>query len=147
MKSIRREVTYPHPPALVWRALTDPTILAQWLMESTIEPRVGHRFEFRTKPRPGFDGIVRCEVLECDPPRRLVYSWGGGPAKSPSTVAWTLVSTEGGTRLVLEHSGFHGFGGFFMRTLLGSGWGRKLTSPEHLLDALRRLAAESTNGR
>jgi uncharacterized protein YndB with AHSA1/START domain len=144
VRSIRKEVTYPHPPHRVWRALTDPAILATWLMESDIAPRVGHRFRFRTKPRSGFDGIVHCEVLEADPPHRLVYTWGGGPTKErPTVVTWTLAPTDDGrgTRLVLEHSGFHGVAGFLLRSMLGRGWGRKLGEPAHFLAVLDRLAS------
>lgn len=61
--SLRIEKTYPHPRARVWRALVDPELLARWLMPNDFAPRVGHRFTFRTEPGPGFDGIVRCEVL------------------------------------------------------------------------------------
>jgi uncharacterized protein YndB with AHSA1/START domain len=57
---MRRDVilerVYPHPPQAVWKALTDPKALSVWLMENDFQPRVGHRFRFRTKPRPGFDG-------------------------------------------------------------------------------------------
>lgn len=140
MKSITRTAFYPFPPELVWRALTEPEVLASWLMPNDIEPVVGHRFQFRTKPAPGFDGIVHCEVLEADAPRRLVYSWGGGPTKArPTRVEWTLERVEGGTRLVLEHSGFHGMSGYFLRSMLGRGWGHKLTEPQHVLAVLQRL--------
>jgi uncharacterized protein YndB with AHSA1/START domain len=141
VKAIRKEVVYPHPAERVWRALTDPRIVATWLMETDIEPRVGHRFQFRTKPGPGFDGIVHCEVLEADPPRRLVYSWAGGPTKKkPTVVMWTLTPAGTGTRLVLEHSGFHGVAGFLLRAMLGRGWGHKLREPQHFLAVLERLA-------
>jgi uncharacterized protein YndB with AHSA1/START domain len=141
MDGIRREVVYPHPPERVWRALTDPDVLASWLMPNDIDPQVGHRFTFRTKPAPGFDGIVRCEVLEADPPHRLVYTWAGGPTKAkPTTVAWTLSRVEGGTRLTLEHTGFSGLGGFFLKAMLGRGWGHKLREPQHFAAVLARLA-------
>jgi uncharacterized protein YndB with AHSA1/START domain len=140
VKSIRKFAFYPFPPDLVWRALTEPDVLASWLMPNDIKPVVGHRFQFRTKPAPGFDGIVHCEVLEAEAPRRLVYSWGGGPTKGrPTRVEWTLERVEGGTRLVLEHSGFHGVSGYFLRSMLGRGWGHKLTEPQHFLAILRRL--------
>lgn len=142
MKKILKEITYPHPPHRVWRALTDPKILAAWLMESNIEPTVGHQFQFRTKPAPGFDGIVHARVLEADPPRRLVYSWAGGPSKKHKTlVEWTLVPVADGTLLRLEHSGFEGIGGFFLRAMMGGGWGKKLTRPEHFLAELEKIAA------
>lgn len=52
------------PPERVWRALTDPDELEAWLMENDVEPRVGHRFQFRDEPKPGWRGVVDCEVLE-----------------------------------------------------------------------------------
>lgn len=78
--SIRRELVFPQSREDVWRALTDSAALAEWLMPNDFEPRVGHRFTFRTQPNPqaGFDGIVHCEVLECAPPSRLAYTWAGG---------------------------------------------------------------------
>ena len=71
------EVVYPHPVERVWRALTDRAALAEWPMANDFEPRVGHRFQFRTRPAPGFDGIVRCEVVTLEEPRRLAYTWQG----------------------------------------------------------------------
>jgi uncharacterized protein YndB with AHSA1/START domain len=52
-----------------------------------------------------------CEVLEVDAPRRLVYTWAclrKDQTKShpPTTVAWTITPAPGGSRLLLEHSGF-----------------------------------------
>jgi uncharacterized protein YndB with AHSA1/START domain len=116
------ETIYPVPPERVWQALTDSRALAEWLMENDFAPRVGHSFTFRTPPRPGFDGIVRCTVLELDPPRRLAYSWLGGPLKRPTTVTWTLAAVPEGTRLRLEHTGFAGASGFVVSALLGRGW-------------------------
>ena len=56
-EAIRTDSFFPHPPEKVWRALTDPQLLAAWLMPNDFEPRVGHRFTFRTDPVPahGFD--------------------------------------------------------------------------------------------
>jgi uncharacterized protein YndB with AHSA1/START domain len=142
VSSIRREVVYRHPPDRVWRALTDPAVLASWLMPNDIAPRVGHRFTFRTTPAPGFDGVVHCEVLEADPPRRLVYTWAGGPTKKrPTVVTWTLERVDAGTRLTLEHTGFQGIGGWMLRSMLGRGWGHKLREPQHFAAVLDRLAA------
>jgi uncharacterized protein YndB with AHSA1/START domain len=102
------------PPAEVWRALTEPKLLAMWLMENDIKPVVGHRFKFRAKPMGNWDGIVSCEVLEVDEPNKLVYSWKGGDGKNENyghlldtVVTWTLTpSTSGGTKLNLVHYGF-----------------------------------------
>lgn len=123
-RDLHFEATYPHPPQKVWRALTDPAALAQWLMPNDFEPRIGHKFQFRTKPAPGFDGIVNCEVLELDPPKRLVYSWSGGGLDT--RVVWMLDSSPEGTRLRLEHNGFQGLRGWMVSRALDKGWRSKI---------------------
>jgi uncharacterized protein YndB with AHSA1/START domain len=69
-------VSYPHPPQRVWQALTSSEALATWLMPNDFKPVVGHRFTLQARPRPllGFNNIVRCEVIELDPPRRMTWS-------------------------------------------------------------------------
>jgi uncharacterized protein YndB with AHSA1/START domain len=76
-KTIRREILIPQPREQVWRALTDSTALAEWMFPNDFVPRVGHHFTFQVPPNPKarFDGlVVRCEVLECEPPSRLAFS-------------------------------------------------------------------------
>lgn len=128
MRTIIREAEYPYPPERVWRALTDPRALEEWLMVNDFQPRVGHRFQFRAKPQPGWRGIVDCEVLEVDAPRRLSYSWQGDAKHRGTVVTWTLEPTPTGTRLRLEHSGFQGIGGWFLSLMLGGGWKGMLKS-------------------
>jgi uncharacterized protein YndB with AHSA1/START domain len=108
-QTISQEYDLPHPPAKVWRALTEPKLLAQWLMNTDIKPIPGQSFTFRSDPTPWWDGIVHCEILELQPHTRLSYTWRSGPESLPldTIVTWTLVPTPGGgTRLSLEHSGF-----------------------------------------
>ena len=133
MSEIILDAVYPHPPERVWRALTDRDQLAMWLMPNDFVPVVGHKFEFRVKPQWGWRGIVDCEVLEVDPPRRLSYTWEGDPGRV-TTVTWTLAPAAGGTRLVLEHRGFRGFGGLLHKWMLGSGWKSMLR--KHLANVL-----------
>jgi uncharacterized protein YndB with AHSA1/START domain len=120
-KAIQREILFPQPREQVWRALTNSTVLAEWMFPNDIEPRVGHQFTFRVPPNPkvGFDGlVVRCEVLECEPPRengggRLVFSWSAGGPVENTRVSFQLEPDGQGTRLVFEHAGFdlsHAFG-------------------------------------
>jgi uncharacterized protein YndB with AHSA1/START domain len=118
------EMTYPQPPEHVWQALTNADAIAEWLMPNDFEPRIGHRFQFRTKPRPGFDGVVNCEVLELVPPQRLVYTWTGGGLNTK--LVWTLRRTDEGTRLTLDHTGFSGVRGLLISKILGSGWRSKI---------------------
>ena len=79
--TIQRELLFPQPCEQVWRAIAHRTALAQWMFPNDFEPRVGHHFTFQVPPNPktNFEGlVVQCEVLECDPPRRLVFYWEAG---------------------------------------------------------------------
>jgi len=108
-RSIVVEYDLPQAPEKVWRALTEPALVASWLMESNLQPVVGHRFTFRSKPDLHWDGVVRCEVLEVDPLHRLRYTWntGEGNWRMETVVTWTLTATAtGGTKLELVHDGF-----------------------------------------
>ena len=124
MSEIVLEAIYPSPVSAVWRALTDPAEISLWLMETDFAPVVGHAFTFRTRPRPGFDGIVRCKVLEIEPERRLSYSWLGGGIDT--VVTWTLAPHGEGTAVKLVHAGFAGGRGMLVRTILASGWKSKI---------------------
>ena len=77
-RDIKLEAFYPFPRERVWRAITSAEALGRWLMPNDFEPKAGHKFNFRTKPAPGFDGIVHCEVLEIVEPHKLSISWKGG---------------------------------------------------------------------
>ncbi len=82
-QSIVVEKVLPHTPEKIWRTLTQSALIARWLMPNDFEATVGHRFTFTTKPMGDWDGVVHCEVLECDPPRLLRYSWKGGSDANP----------------------------------------------------------------
>jgi uncharacterized protein YndB with AHSA1/START domain len=98
----------PHAPAKVWRALTDPALVAQWLMKTDMPAEPGKAFTFRADPMPYWDGIIHSEILELEPQKRLRYTWKGGPGASvlDTVVTWTLEAKDGGTRLQMEHNGF-----------------------------------------
>lgn len=108
-QSIQREVVFPQPRARVWRAITESATLAEWMFPNDFEPRVGHQFTFQVPPNPkvNFHGMtVNCEVLECDPPSRLAFSWSAGGPVANSEVSFRLEPEGDGTRLFFEHSGF-----------------------------------------
>ena len=108
-QTIVLEYDLPHPPAKVWRALTEPELLAKWIMANDMKPAVGEHFTFRMDPTPWWDGIVNCEVLKVEPLQLISYTWGGGPANMEinTVVTFTLKPTAaGGTLLSFEHSGF-----------------------------------------
>ena len=121
------EYELPHPPAKVWRALTEPQLVGEWLMPNDLRAEVGHKFKFQAPPMPGWDGVVECEVVEVDREKRLRYSWRGGPAESrlDTMVSWTLTPTATGTRLKLEHTGFTKKNAFAFDAM-SKGWAGKV---------------------
>lgn len=121
-RELRYERFYKQPPEVVWRALTDPQALAAWYMENDFQPVVGHKFTFHTAPAPGFDGVLYCEVIHVDAPHQLAYTFIGGYMERKTTVTWTLTAHEGGTRLLLEHTGFTGLTDVAVSSILDSGW-------------------------
>lgn len=108
--TIRRDILIPQPREQVWQAITDSATLAEWMYPNDFQPRVGHQFTFQVPPNPkvNFAGlVVRCEVLELEPPRRLVISWSAADGPVVDTrVTFQLEPDGDGTRLYLEHSGF-----------------------------------------
>jgi uncharacterized protein YndB with AHSA1/START domain len=98
------------PPERVWRALTEPALLARWLAPTDMRAVPGARFSIAPKGVIG-DEPIDCEVLEAEPHRRLSYRWRaegqGGQAALDTIVTWILDPTpDGGTRLRLVHEGF-----------------------------------------
>ncbi len=124
---LRKEAFYPHPPELVWEALTNGEALAQWLMPNTFKPILGHEFQFRVDPMPLVPGhTTNCKVLEFDPPRRMVWSWVMQPREGkksypPQTIEWTLTPHNGGTRLTLTQRGSSSLP-FIFRLMMSHGW-------------------------
>jgi uncharacterized protein YndB with AHSA1/START domain len=99
---IEREM--PHPPEKIWRALTESSLIDEWLMKNDFKLAVGHRFQFRATPVPNWSGVIDCEVLVVEPNSRLAYSWG--TLRMGTVVTWTLTPTPGGTHFRMEQSGF-----------------------------------------
>jgi uncharacterized protein YndB with AHSA1/START domain len=99
---IEREM--PHPPEKIWRALTQGPLVEEWLMKNDFQPVVGHSFNFRSTPVPGWNGIIDSEVLLIEPNSRLSYSWS--TMGMNSVVTWTLTPTKAGTHVRMEQTGF-----------------------------------------
>jgi uncharacterized protein YndB with AHSA1/START domain len=116
---------YPHPPAKVWRAVTDPALIPLWTATGAggradgLTTVVGTKFQLIGKPKPGWNGIVDCEVLEVNEGSLLRYSWTDTSSGDVSDVQYRIEPHAGGTRFTYEHTGFTGIGGFFMAQLLG----------------------------
>jgi uncharacterized protein YndB with AHSA1/START domain len=94
---VEREVAF--PPEKIWRALTQPHLIEEWLMKNDFKPVVGRSFNFRADW-----GAVDCQVLAVEPNKTLSYTWGAFGLKS--VVIWTLTPTSTGTHLRMEQSGF-----------------------------------------
>jgi uncharacterized protein YndB with AHSA1/START domain len=104
-ESISFEFDLHHVPEKVWRALTDPVLLGEWLLPVLdLKLEAGAAFTFKAQPQPGWDGIVNCRLLEIEAHRRLSYTWVVDDIDT--VVMFTLTPTASGTRLSLVQSGF-----------------------------------------
>jgi uncharacterized protein YndB with AHSA1/START domain len=91
---------------MVWRALTDPVLLTEWLLPVVgLTLEAGAEFSLKTEPKPGWDGTVSCRFLEIEAERALSYSWVVGNFLD-TVVTFALTPTGSGTRLSIVQSGF-----------------------------------------
>jgi uncharacterized protein YndB with AHSA1/START domain len=130
MRSIVVERELPHAPEKIWRALTQPHLIEEWMMKSDFQPVVGHRFHMHRNPKPDFNIVIDCEVLAVEPNRTLAYTWTAFDLEG--VVTWTLLPTATGTRLRMEHAGFqpHQKQAFAGAT---AGWHRVFASLDQIL--------------
>jgi uncharacterized protein YndB with AHSA1/START domain len=130
MRSVVVEREIPHPPEKIWRALTQPHLIEEWLMNNNFESIVGHRFNLRRNPKPDLNIVIDCQVLVVEPNKTLSYTWAAYDLES--VVTWTLTPTSTGTRLRMEQSGFRpdqkqAYGG------AGAGWRQFFADLEQVL--------------
>lgn len=95
--SVERELNY--PPEKIWRALTQPHLISEWLMQNNFTPNVGHHFSLSADW-----GVVDCKILAIDPYKTLIYTWNTKDLES--VVTWTLMRTNKGTQLRMTQEGF-----------------------------------------
>lgn len=98
-KSLVMERDLSHPPEKVWRALTQPHLISEWLMKTDVELAPNRPFQLRADW-----GSVDCRVVEIEPYTTLAYSWAA--MEVDTVVTWTLTPAGTGTRLRMEQSGF-----------------------------------------
>jgi uncharacterized protein YndB with AHSA1/START domain len=132
VRTVTVERQLPFAPAKVWRALTQPHLMAEWLMQNDFVPAVGHRFQLRGE----WGGVLDCAVLVIEPEKTLSYTWNHAHADAAynleSVVTFTLKAADGGTHLKVEQAGFRpeqkqAFGG------ARAGWGQFLGKLDALL--------------
>jgi uncharacterized protein YndB with AHSA1/START domain len=121
--AIEREI--PHPPEKIWRALTQPQLIEEWLMKNDFKPIVDHKFNLR-----GDWGTVDCQVKEVEPNKTLSYTWAAHGLES--VVKWTLTPTSKGTTLRMEQSGFRADQEQFYEGAKG-GWRKFFANLEQVL--------------
>jgi uncharacterized protein YndB with AHSA1/START domain len=143
MRVLRRTAVYPHSVEDVWAGLTDRQALAEWLMPTTFgEARVGHRFRFQFDPEHFCTaGIVECEILACEPPHRMVWSWQkmaelGKPQAPAMQVEWRLTPEGTSTRVELVQTGLEGQP-WLLTTAMSFGW--RLYLRKYLPAVLRHI--------
>ena len=103
-RSVVVEREFPFSPEKIWRALTQPHLIEEWLMKNDFKPIEGHRFNMRRTPKPDLNIVVDCEVLVVEPNKTLSYTWAALDLEG--VVTWTLTPTSTGTHLRMEQSGF-----------------------------------------
>ena len=134
--SISFEFDLKHSPKKVWRALTEPELLTEWLF-----PVIGHKleagaaFKLKAPPQPGWDGNVDCRFVEIEPQKKMTWAWVTGDIDT--VVTFVLTPTDAGTRLSIMQSGFkphqkQNFG--------GARYGWKMVMGPKLLDVLERMS-------
>ncbi len=127
-KMIKYNWFFEQSPETVWKYLTTSELIAQWLMKNDFELVLGRKFMFKANPYPDleFDGNVYCEILEISPVKKLVYSWksgdGEGKINVDSLVTWILIPKNGGTELILEHSGLDDLKNVLLFQAMNKGW-------------------------
>ena len=101
---VEREL--PFPPDKIWRALTQPHLMEEWLMKNDFKPTVGHQFKLRGE----WGGVLDCEVLVVEPNKTLSYTWNfahdDAAYSLQSVVTFTVTPTSTGTHLRMEQAGF-----------------------------------------
>jgi uncharacterized protein YndB with AHSA1/START domain len=99
------ELDLKHSPEKVWRALTDPALLTEWLLPAVgFELAPGTPFTLKATPQPGWDGVVNCRIVEAEEQKKLSWRWIVGDIDTLLT--FTLEPAVSGTRLSLVQSGF-----------------------------------------
>lgn len=122
LPDIVRRIIIEAPIEKVWRGISSSEALAAWFLPNDFEPVLGHVFTLISKPQParGWDGVIRCKVMELEPPVKLGFTWSGGGLNH--YVTFELRDTGGKTELILTHAGWQ-VEQSEVREIMHDGWG------------------------
>lgn len=93
----RLERLIEHEPGAVWRMLTAPDRLAEWLAPGSIELKQGGAAKLNFTDS---GTVIDSTVTAFADGRLLEYSWSS-PGEPSRPVRWEVAPTDGGTRLTL----------------------------------------------
>ncbi len=117
---ITKKHYYSHPIGAVWNAISDAKEISSWFIQADFRPEEGYDYTFKHE-----DTVIKGKVLKANPVYELVYTWVVGDTEVETVVSWKLSEKDGGTELILEHSGISNYPGetaVVMFTNFNGGW-------------------------
>lgn len=103
---VTKEVSLNACVEAVWQYLSEKEKISKWLLAINTSPNLGEEFKLTGPPKGGWDGTIKCRVLEMEAPRKIVFTWNHNLLAHDTLVTITLKSENGGTRLQLVHEGW-----------------------------------------
>ena len=105
--SLTKTIMIDAAPETVWAFLTDKDRLGEWYHPAAADLSTDYDYALREKGKdPSSDPTIWGQVIEMDPPRRLVTTFCIAPfGDRETTLTWTLDPVAGGTRVHLVHEG------------------------------------------
>ncbi|MDF2541587.1 MAG: polyketide cyclase [Herbinix sp.] len=137
LPDIHRILTMDAPIQKVWDAVSTTEGLASWLMPNNFQLELGYEFTFQAKPMGNWDGVVRCKVMELDPPHKLGFTWHGNQMELYVSFELNKMEDEK-TEFILIHSGWKAEQAMF-REKMYEGWG-------HLTEGLQTKLGDQSDG-
>ena len=112
VEDIQSIIEIARPREAVWRAVTEPALVEQWMGCLRFVPAPGHIFYLqphRARREVGdVTDAIACRIEIVDQPRRISFSWGF-PETPDTFVDIRLRNIAGGTHVRLVHSGWDQF--------------------------------------
>lgn len=125
MKKISLTVDLPYPIEKVWKAITEPELMSQWLMPTDFQPEVNHEFTFKGTPNKFWRGWTACKVIAVKPMEQVQFTWQNSEKQTPTLITYTLTKTSTGTTIQATNEGFDNtygpFAGLFYRQMIKAG--------------------------